>query len=194
MNSMIVHILQLCLIFLIWRVAIEDPNFKIFIPESIDILCTRFLASMLMHFNVEKDIRNGISMMKYAVNHYNNFENIHAAFLISFMLAFNSFLVEITVVMVLTSIESVLEVIMKYVSLSAVANIPRFYFNSLIDHKLLKVSTHTVEITEHRRKKLMVKRPWFIKVYRAIQKALRLFFCSWSYYFLPFTTLIITYV
>ena len=156
------------MIFLIWRVAIEDPNFKIFIPESIDILCTRFLASMLMHFNVEKDIRNGISMMKYAVNHYNNFENIHAAFLISFMLAFNSFLVEITVVMVLTSIESVLEVIMKYVSLSAVANIPRFYFNSLIDHKLLKVSTHTVEITEHRRKKLMVKRPWFIKVYRAI--------------------------
>lgn len=144
MNSMIVHILQLCLITLIWTIAIEDPKFKIHIPESIDILCTRFLASMLMHFNVEKDIRNGISMMKYAVNHYQNFENIHAAFFISFMLAFNSFLVEITVVMVLTSIESVLEVIMKYVSLSAIANIPRFYFGSLVDHKLLKVSTHSV--------------------------------------------------
>lgn len=91
----------------------------------------------MMHLQVEKDVRNGISMMKYAVNHPENFRNVHSAFFISWLLAFNSILIELTVILVLVSLPNVLEVIMKYVSLSAIANIPRFYYNSLVEHKLL---------------------------------------------------------
>ena len=104
----------------------------------------RFVASLLMHINVEKDVRNGISKMKYAVNHYDNFNNVHVAFFTGFMLALTSFLVEFTVVLVLSSIPKTLEVIMKYVSLAAISNIPRFYYASLIDHKLLAVAGHKI--------------------------------------------------
>ena len=85
-------------------------------------------------------------MMKYAVNHSENFKNVHVAFVSAFLLALTSFMVEFTVVLVLTSIKSTLEVIMKYVSLAAIANIPRFYFGSLSDHKLLAVAGHSLKI------------------------------------------------
>ena len=87
----------------------------------------------MMHLQVEKDIRNGLTMMKYAVNHYENFTNVQASFFIAFLHTFASLSIEVSVVLVLTSFKNVLEVIMKYVSLSALTNISRFYYNSLVD-------------------------------------------------------------
>ena len=94
----------------------------------------------MMHLNIEKDLRNGITMMKYAVNHYENFHNVYVAFFVAFLLTLSSYTIEISIIMVLTSLPNVLEIIMKYVSLSAIANIPRFYYNSLVDYKLLLVN------------------------------------------------------
>ena len=96
------------------------------VPSDVENLLARFLASMMMHLQVEKDIRNGLSMMKYAVNHYENFTNVHASFFIAFLLTFTSFIIEFSVILVLTSFPNVLEVILKYVSLAARSNISRF--------------------------------------------------------------------
>ena len=124
---------------MIWF-AYFDDQFDIKWEKNLTIMLVRFIASMMMHLNVEKDVRNGLSMMKYAVNHYKNFNNIHSAFLVAFILTMQSMLLEFTVVFVLVSLDNILEVIMKYVSLSAIANLPRFYYGSLVDHKLLKVN------------------------------------------------------
>lgn len=137
-------------------------------PNGIEIILARFVASLLMHLNVEKDVRNGISKMKYAVNHYENFHNVHVAFFMGFLLALTSFMVEFTVVLVLSSIPSTLEVIMKYVSLAAIANIPRFYYGSLVDHKLLAVAGHKINIENHRCMEPLVNAPLYIKFYRVI--------------------------
>ena len=156
-------------------------------------MSTRFVASLMMHLNVEKDVRNGISMMKYAVNHYENFTNVHSAFLIAFLLTLQSVLIEFTVVFVLVSIKGILEVIMKYVSLAAIANLPRFYFNSLVDHKLLKVNQIKLEITNHRHNNPRKYASWDIQIMRVLHKGCRMFFCCWSYYFMPYTALFIIY-
>ncbi len=92
----------------------------------------------MMHLNIEKDVRNGISMMKYAVNHPEHFKNVHIGFFIGYLLTITSLIIEITVVLVLVSLPNALEVIMKYVSLCAISNIPRFYYQSLVEHKMLK--------------------------------------------------------
>ena len=39
---------------------------------------------------------------------------------------------------------------MGYVSLAAISNIPRFYYNSLVDHKLLDVCKVNLDITKFR--------------------------------------------
>ena len=49
------------------------------------VFIARFVASMWTHIFLEKDIQQGIGMMKYVVNHYTNFENPYAAFMFGFL-------------------------------------------------------------------------------------------------------------
>ena len=131
--------------------------------------------------------------MKYAVNHHNHFNNVHVAFFVAMMQGLSSFMIEFTTILILTSITNTLDVIMRYVSLLAMTNIPRFYYSSLVDHKLLSVAGHQLTVINFRRDNQLRTSPCHIKVYRFIQKSMRLFFCCWSYYFMPFTSLAITY-
>ena len=94
---------------------------------------------MLAHLNVEKDLRHGLFMMKYTVNHYKNFENVTAAFFISLILIICSISIELTIILVLTSMLSDIDIIAKYVSLIAITNVPKFYYSSLVDHKLVSI-------------------------------------------------------
>jgi hypothetical protein len=70
-------------------------------------------------------------MMKYSVNHYRQFNNVIPAFLIGFNCTLISLIVEINVMIILSSLKDILGVVLKYVSLAAIANIPRFYYGSL---------------------------------------------------------------
>ena len=137
MNSLIVHLLQIVVPVIIWRKFIVYNDYYVIAPRTIDVLIMRFIASICMHLNVEKDVRQGLLMMRYANNHWGDFENVHIAFGISFLLTFISLAIEVTVILLLTTINDEVEVIMKYVPLSAMANLPRFYYNSLVDHKML---------------------------------------------------------
>lgn len=133
-------------------------------------------------------------MMKYAVNHYELFTNVHVAFFIAWLHTFSSFTIEICVVVVLTSFTNVLEVIMKYVSLAAISNIPRFYYNSLVDQKLLEIAgSHKLIITNYRCMDRVKDAPCAVRIMRIIYKSMRVVFCCMSYYFLPFSALFITY-
>lgn len=136
MNSLIVHLVQIFMVICVWVYA-QDKNFLIEPPKDKIILIARFVASMFMHIAVEKDVRSGMNMMKYAVNHHDHFVNPAAAFLFGLLFYMVSYFVEINVMIVLTSMSDVMGVVMKYVSLAAIANIPKFYYASLRDHKLL---------------------------------------------------------
>jgi len=194
-NTIIVNFLQLTLVFFIWYYAINDIGLVEFlnVRDSYEILCVRFIASLMMHLNVEKDLRNGISMMKYCVNHWQNFNNLGSAFCVSFLLTISSILIEFTVIEVLISLPNILEVIMKYVSLAAIANIPRFYFGSLVDHKLLKANGHKLVLENFRHMNPRKNAPCQVHVMRFIHKSCRMYFCVWCYYFMPFTGMFITY-
>ena len=90
-------------------------------------------------------------MMKYAVNHRKCFTNVYAAFAFGLAQTVICMIVEINVMMILTTITDVVNVIMKYVSLAAIANIPRFYFASLTqEHLLIKVNGMKLPITVYR--------------------------------------------
>ena len=122
----------------------------------------------MMHIQVGTDVRNGLSMMKYAVNHPENFRNVHVAFFIAWLLTIVSLMVELSVILVLASLPNVLEVIMKYVSLCAIAAIPRFYYNSLVEHKLLTAAGLTLDITKFRHDNHMSKATLDIRFMRLI--------------------------
>ena len=85
--------------------------------------------------------------MKYAVNHDDHFTNVYAAFTFGMLLTVISLMAEINVMIILVSLKDVLTVVMKYVSLCAIANLPRFYFASLSsEHHMTKVSDIKLKI------------------------------------------------
>jgi hypothetical protein len=104
MNSFIVTLIQLLCVSLVWSYALTSAKFVRVPASSMSLIAARFLASMLMHINVEKDVQLGIQMMKYCANHYENFTNPHAAFFVAFLHFFVSLAVEINVIIIFTSI------------------------------------------------------------------------------------------
>jgi len=58
------------MIYCVWIYTATDDEFDITKAKTLDMIIARFVASMMMHINCEKDVRNGIDMMKYAINHY----------------------------------------------------------------------------------------------------------------------------
>jgi len=65
----------------VWDFAQTNDKFGLIPPDSLDMTIARFAASMFMHINVEKDVKNGISYMKYCLNHHHQFTNPYAAFI-----------------------------------------------------------------------------------------------------------------
>ena len=78
--------------------------------------------------------------MKYSINHHENFTTPYPAFFLAFLHFIVNISVEVNVIIILTSIQDVLETLMKYVALAVASNIPRFYFGSLVANKMLRVN------------------------------------------------------
>ena len=126
-------------------------------------------------------------MMKYAVNHYENFTNPYAAFLFGLLQTSTALAVEFNVMLILTNIPSIINVIVKYVSLSSIANVPRFYFASLTsEHIMIKANGLKLEIKNYRKSNPLKNAPCPIYILRFIYKAFRVLYASVSYYFMPF--------
>ena len=146
-----------------------------------------------MHINVEKDVRVGLNMMKYALNHRDNFTNMYPAFFAGFLQFCISLTVEFNVILILTSMNEIMGVIMKYVSLASIANIPRFYYASLVNHKAVPLCDVTLPITNYRKDSPLKGAGPMIHFMRFIYKFFRIFFCSVSFYFMPFIAIIINF-
>jgi hypothetical protein len=181
------------MILCVWKYAYDDKAFVVSPAESLDMMVARFVASMMMHINVEKDVRGGISMMKYAVNHPDNFNNVTPSFFMALVATIISLIVEVNVMIILSSMPNILGVVMKYVSLAAIANIPRFYYASLVEHRMSSVSSLSLQVSRFRHQNILEGAPIHLKIMRVIYKFWRLLFCSCSYYFMPFTAIFLNF-
>ena len=123
------------------------------VPESVLIILPRFLSSLMMHINVETDIRAGINLMKFAVNHPAKFktakkvdykddptsiqvQRVYLAFFLGFCQATIAMVVEILVILYLTSQALLTDVIMKFVALAAIVRFDDMYAVGLYDEKI----------------------------------------------------------
>ena len=91
------------MIMCIWKYAQTNEGFAIRPVKTLDMMIARFIASAFMHINVEKDVRAGISMMKYAINHFENFTNPYPPFFIGLLQFIISVFVEINVMFILSA-------------------------------------------------------------------------------------------
>ena len=101
------------------------------IPDKpMPFLC-RFISTYLMHITLEPQMRMSLRMMKFIVNHPNEFTMYGYAFICAFQFFIVTLITEVLSVLYLSTLESVVEILVREVTLAAVAKIGKFYANSL---------------------------------------------------------------
>ena len=190
--------IQLLMIFFIGTIVFGD-SFQITLPTSLAVMGARFVCTILMHLQVEGDMRQGLRMMKYVTNHPHQFSNPFSAFFVALMQSTGGLLAEIACITFLCSITSAIDVVIKFVALASIAKVDDFYASALpADGNKIKKKTSPMVVRMHKRdiKALEAKqgRFWARLFPRAIYKALRIFYASYLFYFMPYTSLFLPYL
>lgn len=152
------------MIFLIFGL-ISAPDFKIKQLDNFLMVIPRLLSSIMMHMNVEPDFRNGLNLMKYAVNHPNHFRlsdkskrsgmkvgtlRAFIAFILGFFQTVIAFIVELNVITYLLSENNLMALIMKFASLSAIVRFDDMYAAALFENKMKKAVGKRLKYTFRR--------------------------------------------
>ena len=221
MGSIMVTFIQFTLIYLIinyeWSTGINHA------PKTFLIIIPRFISSLMMHLQVEPDIRNGLSLMKYAVNHPGKFKDyndqgvskILAPFFMGFIQALIAFVIEMLVIIHLSGQTQFLSIIISFASLAAIVTFDDRYANALYEHKINDAKGKIIKKSFFRsmiwRQEEVVKEGDVVvstvlenpragngkkclKVLRFIQKMMRMYYVSINYYFLPYIILFMSFV
>jgi hypothetical protein len=130
LGALFVVSIQLTVVFLIANEMLR-PGFKLKPATEFLVVLPRLISSILMHLVVEPDIRNGISIMKYVVNHPGMIRNakteggisaskVFPAFFLGLSQAAVGITIEYMVIIYLSSMTSLMDIIMKFASLTTV--------------------------------------------------------------------------
>lgn len=176
LSAALVTLVQASTILLIVVYFEEGDGIHLKPANQFVILIPRLISSIMMHLNVEPDIRQGIELMKYAVNHPQKFRTIKknyeketaetvsyvgvkrrafCAFLLGFNQATIAIVAEVLVIVFLNSLDSLLLIIMKYVSLAAVVKFDDMYAASLGKHVIQGAANTKLFVSNKRRDRIL---------------------------------------
>jgi hypothetical protein len=101
--------------------------------------------------------------------------------------------IETNIMLILLGQDDILNVMLKFVSLAAINQVPKFFFASLSSHKASGFGDIKLSITKLRSANPLENAHWSLKVLRFIYKTFRIFFCSFNFYFMPYLAIIINF-
>ena len=197
-------------------IIIAGESFVIVLPPSVSVMGARFICTILMHLQVESDIRQGLRMMKFVTNQPFDFSNPVSAFFVSLMQICGGLAAEIACILFLGSIDTAINVIIKFVALASIAKVDDFYASALpADGNKIKKKTTPLKIKVHKRdwesvgsEEMMAlnifadqqtKRQMKVSgiartAGRFVYKIVRILYGSWIFYFLPYMSLFVPYI
>lgn len=149
--AMFVFGIQILMIYFVGTIVFGD-SFMITIPPSTSVMGARFICTILMHLQVEGDMRQGLKMMKFVTNQPQDFSNPGAAFFVAFMQIIGGLFAEIACILYLGNINKAIDVIIKFVALASIAKVDDFYASALpADGNKIKKPSKPMIIKVHRR-------------------------------------------
>jgi len=129
-------------------------------------------------------------MMKYATNHWKQFSNPVHPFMVGLVSTMIALFIEFNVMVVLSALPDLLGIIVRYVSLASIAKVPAIFFGSLTNSTICaKLQGKKLAIIEHRHDNPLKGAPTHVYLMRYVYKMFRIVFCSFLFYFTPFSTI-----
>ncbi|TNV82096.1 hypothetical protein FGO68_gene9164 [Halteria grandinella] len=169
---------------------------------SWSIVLAKFFCVFLLHLSIIGEVRQGIVMLKYQIDHQDNFRDqegkstIIPATLLIFMQLSTSLATEYINYYLIVGATTTLEAIINYVALKGIAEIDNIYFQ-IAQQDELKVAfieskpliEHTTKERRSSRNQLRGRKLFFRKLYKLIK-----FIYSAYFYFLPMYVLIYVHI
>jgi hypothetical protein len=131
--------------------------------------------------------------MKYTINHSENFIIVGPPFFVGFFDFFINIGIEFNVMLILSTTEDIMGVLLKFVSLSAINRIPGLFFNSINYHKATGFGGLKVPIMNFRKNNPLKGAHWTLHAMRFVYKLLRISFCSIGFYFMPYIAILVNF-
>lgn len=131
--------------------------------------------------------------MKYAINHRDDFRSYRRAFFIGFMQFTGGLGAEVSCCYFLSTQVNTIDTLTKFISLAFISKVDDFYAASLTMAHPLKQPCKPLMITVHRGDPATIDMPLPAKIMRITYKTLRILYCSFLYYFLPFLAVFFSY-
>ena len=99
-------------------------------PETMWIVFARFICGIVLHVSLSAELRQGMNLMKYAVNHHWKFLDYRLAFLTGFLSVTISMLIEIaTFYMLLFASLEFFEVLEKFAVVILIADFGTVFYD-----------------------------------------------------------------
>jgi len=162
-------------------------------PNNVWTMIARFCCSILMHLQVEGHVRQGLSMMKYSINHRDSFRSPGRAFLLGLAQFLGGLGSEISCIVFLATQTTTMTTLTKFISLAFISKVDDFYAAALTMAHPLKQPSKPLDITIHWGDPETQKMPYGWKFLRFVYKYLRVSYCSFFYYFMPFLAVFASY-
>ena len=128
---MIVACIQMIMLAVVAMVIFPDTGTIISMPDSVTTLALRFVCTVLMHLQVEADVRQGLRMMKYLPNHTKDFSAPVNAFVVGLLQCMAGLATELACIFYLGTINTPIDVIIRFIALGSIAKVDDFYYNAL---------------------------------------------------------------
>ena len=94
------------------------------------IVFARFICGIVLHVSLSAELRQGMNLMKYAVNHPWKFEDYRVAYFSGFMQTNVVIIVELVNFVALITNETVLDIVMNFLALVVIADFDDFFFSA----------------------------------------------------------------
>lgn len=138
-NCIIIFVLQLTLVYFAFAQLVKTPGTFI-VPESMTILLTRFVCAIILHIQIEGDLKQGISMIEYSMSSMKRKHRKVPQMIVAMMQFIGALLTEIINILLLCSLVDPKDIIINMVAFGVIAELDNFYANSLQSFKLREIA------------------------------------------------------
>ena len=135
-------------------------------------------------------------MMKYLLNHRDDFSSPFNAFMIGLLQMLGGIGAEIGCIFYLSSINTPMDVIIRFIAMGSIAKVDDFYAGALPEDNRIKGSSKPL-IVKYCRRDYQVEKSTMDTAYwigRMIYKSFRIIYASFVFYFMPYLILLMPYL
>ncbi|CDW87155.1 UNKNOWN [Stylonychia lemnae] len=190
-NCVVIFTIQITLgLYALYQILFVD-SFKQ--TETLNILVTRFLSAIILHINIESNMRRALNMMNYALLTTKKWYRKYPQIAVALMYFFGTFTCEFANLLLLCTIDNAQDIIINMIAFMVVADIQEFYSNSL-QNSPLRESTPQQELEIKSWKESDNKFGLLGVLTFLLYKIIRMFYVAFYYYFMPFAVVFLSFL